>query len=291
MVAISHYMACEAKVSVANVIKKTSVVTDLWFQGCRPNPQMLIKGFNIAAPKAFFTLLSPNWKTLTKKITGRSWLCGIKSVLQGADEADALYAGLSEAVFTSLEWIDAAAFYFWVAGVGIDFLINWTSLVYEMSGCKDLDGWGLMTVDLEQAFLGPFDWTTVEPYTHYEGNDIFNGGDGFFLPQGSHYSLSFRVECHQWLGFNPVAVLEARIVNEFGVALAHSVGQPDSSKAGSTGVMTFFAMNGDIPGGSYAFLQIRNTTLNWGQVGYCEMYLQNSVYNDYRPYRVKPSNC
>ncbi len=275
--------------TVANVIDKTNVITKLWFQGCRPDPTVFLHGFNIAAIRAFSTLVSPNWKTLTKKVTGHSWLCGMKAVLLEADEADALYSSTAGAVFTALEWVDAAAFYFWVAGVGIEFLIDWTSLVYQFSGCKDVNGFANQKQSGDSIVLAGQDFVRYTFWDYVAGREEWCSENGFVLPPGSHCSVSLRTKTVPWMGL-PLGTCEYQWRRGDGQVVMAAKDEHGSTGAGNGGAMNFIDFHSQ-PGIDTLELWIRETGGGYCNLVQMDCYLENSVFNDYKPYRVRPSNC
>src|SRR5277367_6979369 len=112
-------------------------VKSMLFLPCANPPQLWVSTFIPAAISAVSTLLTPDNKELVRLATGKSWLKNLKTVVREAtvDEGTA-YDGALKTFFRLTEYADAASWYFFLTSIGADFLADWTSLTYKVSGCQ-----------------------------------------------------------------------------------------------------------------------------------------------------------
>lgn len=92
-----------------------------------------------AACKAFAQYVSPNEKSAIKDFTGRSWLKSFKLLGEDAIELveveDTLGTKALRFLWRILELEDQAIFWLWIVGLAFDTFVEWSTQVYEASGC------------------------------------------------------------------------------------------------------------------------------------------------------------
>jgi hypothetical protein len=120
-------MAKPKKPSLGKIIKMLSY-------GCGPSWQIWVKAAEPAALRLFWSLLPTDWKSEVKLATGKSWLKHVKGVMREGEEVlpDVLTAA-GEAVFTIAEVVDQLAWWVYIASVIGDFLIEWSTLAFQMA--------------------------------------------------------------------------------------------------------------------------------------------------------------
>jgi hypothetical protein len=121
-------------------IEKIGKVIKLIAFPCAAPPQIWVTCAIPALLYLFYSLAPTDKKSLVKIATGKSWL---KILHQYVEESEAVNSEFSssalEYMFEVTEFADAAAWYFFLAELGSDFLFNWTSLVYARAGCSPID--------------------------------------------------------------------------------------------------------------------------------------------------------
>jgi hypothetical protein len=107
---------------------------------CAAPPQIWVKAMAPALLTAFITLIPAGWKNDIKMATGKSWLKHLRIYVRDADiVTPSFYDGALETMFELAEWADKSVWYMFLASVTLDFLLDWTSLVWEMAGCAEHD--------------------------------------------------------------------------------------------------------------------------------------------------------
>lgn len=104
---------------------------------CAPNPFVLVGLAAFDAITAWWSIVSPNWKDTVKAGPGnRSWTHQLKETLFDAEEAapEWWYMFGDVAIFC-FEILDMFAFWFMVGYVLENALLQWTSQIWQMSGC------------------------------------------------------------------------------------------------------------------------------------------------------------
>lgn len=101
---------------------------------CQVPPAVLVETILIAGTKLFYSEQSPDLKHIIHKSTGRSWLCHAKAGFSDVYEGEpVLAADGTQLGWELLEAADMAAWYFFLAGITVEGLIDWTSAVYHDS--------------------------------------------------------------------------------------------------------------------------------------------------------------
>lgn len=103
---------------------------------CATTPQIICDAFGDAAIKAFIGLERPTVKQSIKKITGGSWLHNIRAEIELLEIEDPAFfdAGL-KLLFEFAELVDVAGWFFFLGSMGVQFLIDWSTIIYQESGC------------------------------------------------------------------------------------------------------------------------------------------------------------
>lgn len=123
---------------------------------CAPTPMIWIETFFPSLIFGFLTSQSMDVKELITQTTGKSWLGHAKDIakLPTAPNREFKRFAVTENIevevhteskitrsarhlFTFTEGLDMAAFWFFVAGVVAEGLIEWHSLAYRQAGCRD----------------------------------------------------------------------------------------------------------------------------------------------------------
>lgn len=112
------------------IVAPCSVPTVVWVESAFP-----------ALLKAIYSYESPDPKHVYHMVAGHSLICSLKQEIRNAREA----AGAEEGeglrfLFKLAETVDKAIWWLFLAGLGVDAFIDWTSMAYELAGCRGPDG-------------------------------------------------------------------------------------------------------------------------------------------------------
>jgi hypothetical protein len=87
--------------------------------------------------------------------------------------------------------IRAPLYYLWVFGLGTSFVKNWTSMVYQLSGC-DLPGAGYKSCDLSSPYLFAGQTSHVNINCADSGGCAALGGNVITVPNGCYAEISYQ---------------------------------------------------------------------------------------------------
>lgn len=103
---------------------------------CAIPPMLAIE---LAAPaflKAFWTVLSPDFKESVHILSGRSLVCNVEHYFEKFDLEEAIGGEVAARVlFTSARWLDVIVWWFFIASVAYDGAMEWTSQIIQAVNC------------------------------------------------------------------------------------------------------------------------------------------------------------
>lgn len=103
---------------------------------CMTTPAIIVQAAETAALKAAIGFFQPTWKQEIKKVTGGSWLHNIKEYMAADQIEDAAFFDAElTSFFEVAELVDKLAWYLFLFSSTVEFLIDWATTTYEMSGC------------------------------------------------------------------------------------------------------------------------------------------------------------
>lgn len=87
---------------------------------------------------AFYTIIEPDPKEIYHKVTGKSFICDVTT---SAEKAYAMTGREANAttrfLFKSAAVYDIATWWFFLADIAAEGLVNWTSMIYNQRECND----------------------------------------------------------------------------------------------------------------------------------------------------------
>lgn len=124
---------------IGGTIYKIGQVYDLINTPCTVDPWLWVYGFWHEVPYIFAMLLLPDPVDTVQERFGRPHhrkrrYRGKVAAWKPADISPG--KGLGWAAWRMTEWIDRVGWYLLIADTSVTFALNWTSLVYEWSGCR-----------------------------------------------------------------------------------------------------------------------------------------------------------
>lgn len=130
---------------IGDDIYQVGQVVDLITQPCQPDPTILVKAFFANLPTLIWSFVKPDIFDMTQERFGRAHKRKRKRRFNLYDFSQ-VPAGpkgsLRWASFRGVQLEQRIGWYFLVADATSDFLINWTSMAYQYSGCHTPNsGW------------------------------------------------------------------------------------------------------------------------------------------------------
>jgi hypothetical protein len=105
---------------------------------CLPAPQVWIAYAGRPITHWVISFLEPNWKTLFKIAAKKSWLCGLKQLAHDGHETTFTPASTAFTAMTELaEVVDKAAWFYWIASITAEAVVEWSSAVIRATRCGD----------------------------------------------------------------------------------------------------------------------------------------------------------
>lgn len=161
---------------------------------CAPSIPVIFEGLEAASAKLFLSLISPSWKTDVKWLTGGTWLHDIREVMLDAELIDPVLidATGTRALFLVADFVDTFAWWMFVAGLTVEFLMDWTTQVWQMSGClPDPKRYWLESKNCNAVFRADGQWREAMSFTNCRTSDgiTTNFGSPFSVFEGTSFSL------------------------------------------------------------------------------------------------------
>lgn len=159
---------------------------------------------------AFYTLIEPDPKEVYHKVTGKSFICDVTT---SAEKAYAMTGREANAttrfLFKSAAVYDIATWWFFLADIAAEGLVNWTSMIYNQRECnnKNDPNYG-SGPGFSGALVGGFAnanntcvYTAPSKFAPVSPNGITIGKGGFgFIAVNWQYELSGQpVATESWL--------------------------------------------------------------------------------------------
>lgn len=156
-------------------------LTKLYHVPCSVPPSLWLETSIPAIVNAVWTVLSPDLKEAYHIAVGQSLVCSLKSEIREATELGGGELGeATRFLFRAAEWADLAVWWLFLASVGADGFLDWTSMAYELAGCtgpsgaQDSDnpqGGTTDNTDIENA--NGFSWLTNDPFKPAFAMNVF----------------------------------------------------------------------------------------------------------------------
>lgn len=217
------------------LLRPVGRVTRLAIEPCSVPPTIWAETAGPAVLEAIMTIASPDIKEAYHITTGHSLVCTLKSdIKDGLKEAGERPGAWTRRLFKASEVVDAAIWYMFLASVGADALVDWTTMAYRVAGCTDITQRGSSdspqgaTVDSSgNGVETGFSWLTDNPLDPAFGASVQ-------VRPGHNWGIFWHVEGVD-LARNPVP-MDARILDDdTGDVLDHFGGQMGKDgKAGPT---------------------------------------------------------
>jgi len=107
------------------------------YSPCAIAPWMLIGLAAFDGLTAWWSIVSPNWKDSYKAGGRGSWIHGLKEIMIDAEEKPPTWwIVLQDEAVVFFELVDMFLFWFMVGMATVTGLLDWTSQIWELSGCK-----------------------------------------------------------------------------------------------------------------------------------------------------------
>lgn len=183
---------------VGGTIYHAGRLLDIWATPCSPSLVIGVEAFFAYAPTLIWGIFAPGKRdAITDGIGGfhrikRNGRFKVKEINQKPILQN---AGITKVEWTFLEWTGRIGWYLIIADATVDFLINWTSMMYVLSGC-DVPGTGyaqLYNHDSHQQSVGfgP-GWTLITPYQDAQhAGGYFASTPALTVPPNTPTSFSF----------------------------------------------------------------------------------------------------
>jgi hypothetical protein len=177
---------------IGGTIFKVGQVYDLVNTPCDPDPWLWVYAFWHEVPYIFAMLLLPDPVDYVQERFGKPHHRkrrhkGKAAFWKPADINPG--KGLGWAAFRMTEWVDKIGWQLLIADTAVNFAFNWTSLVYQWSGCE-VPGTPYISQRRTHG-LESFPGGWQQPITYLQSNHILRpgGGDTIVVPDG--YTASF----------------------------------------------------------------------------------------------------
>ena len=149
---------------IGNDIYQVGQVLSIAGQPCAPKPTIAVSAFFTYTPYLIWSLVKPEPIDFVTERFGRPHKRRRRARLN-IDDLDALSGpgspGFKNLVYSSFKFAERVGWYFLVADATSDFLINWTSVAYQWSGCFTPD-----PIIAQTTGVDTFMARTVGPSTH-----------------------------------------------------------------------------------------------------------------------------
>lgn len=104
---------------------------------CGLDHLILVEAAVQAAMELWWTFTTPVWKTVVEDIAGHSWLCSAKIYANAAEEVKPTWQSkLRKFVFKVDARVDQASWYYFLASVAEEGILDWTSQVLRGNKCN-----------------------------------------------------------------------------------------------------------------------------------------------------------
>jgi len=117
---------------------KTTIgaIKSLYMNPCQVPATVYVETAVEAAMRLFWTYNEPDLKHLIHETQGHSWLCSMKTTFTEVREAtNTMPSPATTAAFEIIELADQAAWWFFIASIANDTLIQWSSSIIKGSLC------------------------------------------------------------------------------------------------------------------------------------------------------------
>lgn len=181
---------------------------------CTPSVQVWATTLLPTLINLFVTDEKPDWKTLVKLGSGKSWLKTLRQYAEDVEEVDATFSvGDLEFFFEVAEIVDASIWYLFVAEILAETFIKWSSLAYSATGCTaDRKANTIAGIAPSDTLAMTNTWVVGPLWRQTTPHDSFGMSSSFNVPPGSSASLSGSLTAKGLLTNKPQAI-GIRVVN------------------------------------------------------------------------------
>lgn len=190
--------------------KVYNAITRMIYAPCDDPPSVWIEAAIPAVLEMIYTIVEPDFKEAYHQIVGKSLVCSMKQAVMDAHEADSSVPdSLRRGVFKLAEMADMAVWYAFLASVGEQALLNWTSQVFKFSKCNGQRAGHIKGPWLQSAISNDV-WTGTECQISDGSGGTIYGSTGITVKPG-HSGIVAVHGSAQTLDHNPLG-LSARII-------------------------------------------------------------------------------
>lgn len=168
---------------------------------CSPKPSVFVETLLPALLKAFVAYEGPDAKHVVHKLTGRSALKSTRLLLNDAIEAipevGLLDSAATRFVFDLIGVVDVLAWWLFLADIAYDFFIDWSTSIYQVSGCLPEEGryWersgdNNCEYTCNQGYLNACAWTNCDTSDGFKTN----AGSIITPPVGQYWNVQWTSE-------------------------------------------------------------------------------------------------
>lgn len=229
---------------------------------CGPSPAIWFSLAVPAAVRAATTILDPfNWKTEVKLATGKSWLKQLKIYAADAHvDLPTTQAALLDGLFELAEVVDMATWYTFLFGVAVEGLMDWTSMVYQFTGCDAAARAGYSAITQPQLlFVGDGDWHAAGVWAQYAPRVINPAAPVINQPANKTAFINVALRVRNQITFQPIP-FDMRLVDLRGnIVAVQSVTADDLHHSNAGALLVGFPVEAHPTGNQYQ-IQVRAET-------------------------------
>jgi hypothetical protein len=127
---------------IPSLLRDVGALTRIFWIPCSAPASLWIEAAGPALIKAIYSVAEPDLKETYHQTVGQSLVCSIKqSITEAIEDAGGETTASDRFVFKVSEVVDEAIWTMFLAAIGADALIDWTSMVYRLQGCTNVKKW------------------------------------------------------------------------------------------------------------------------------------------------------
>lgn len=191
----------------------------IWSMPCSPTPWIMVKAALVSTPRLAWSLVKPDFLDLKyDALTKNRRRHGRRGKMKIHVIDQPVYApgrGLQRFLFTAAEFAQRAGWYLTVIDATTEFVVNWSTLTYQYSGCE--------APGINYAYLSEIsDWPQTslggtKQYNNFQVNNVSGigtGPTGMSFEAGMHYTIAWGCSIFPYgPGILPPATTSARLVD------------------------------------------------------------------------------
>lgn len=211
-------------------------VKRLYFDKCSPSPAVWVETLPFALMRAAWSLVEPDNKEVYHQLRGKSLQCDLKSAIREAQEASgAEETAADRFVFSAAEFADMTLWYLFLASIGAEGLVDWSTMAMEMSGClgakvgnSSTSPDGATTTPTRTGISNGGEWWTNNPKNpKITASLVVPAGHAFFIGWAARIgdpATRVAIPCTSVMEFTEAGILlDQHVVKEVNGKIAQNI--------------------------------------------------------------------